>query len=155
MKDKVKKEIPFIKVDTTVEEALTYFREIKREDKIKTLFYDKNSFVTLYKFDGVYNYMLGNLPHDSSILKYFDLTLLKGKGIILRYPTIYDDGKITKYKHHEQFFNNIDEYLKEFRFDDWWITHSLLKFRKTNGLRFIIRYRGSIRLSFFSCFFFN
>ncbi len=112
MKDKVKKEIPFIKVDTTVEEALTYFREIKREDKIKTLFYDKNSFVTLYKFDGVYNYMLGNLPHDSSILKYFDLTLLKGKGIILRYPTIYDDGKITKYKHHEQFFNSIDECLE-------------------------------------------
>lgn len=112
MKDKVKKELPFIKVDTTVEEALTYFREIKREDKIKTLFYDKNSFVTLYKFDGVYNYMLGNLPHDSSILKYFDLTLLKGKGIILRYPTIYDDGKITKYKHHEQFFNSIDECLE-------------------------------------------
>lgn len=112
MKDKVKKEIPFIKVDTTVEEALTYFREIKREDKIKTLFYDKNSFVTLYKFDGIYNYMLGNLPHDSSILKYFDLTLLKGKGIILRYPTIYDDGKITKYKHHEQFFNSIDECLE-------------------------------------------
>ena len=112
MKDKVKKEIPFIKVDTTVEEALTYFREIKREDKIKTLFYDKNSFVTLYKFDGVYNYMLGNLPHDSSILKYFDLTLLKGKGIILRYPTIYDDGKITKYKHHEQFSNSIDECLE-------------------------------------------
>lgn len=112
MKDKVKKEIPFIKVDTTVEEALTYFREIKREDKIKTLFYDKNSFVTLYKFDGVYNYMLGNLPHDSSILKYFDLTLLKGKGIVLRYPTIYDDGKITKYKHHEQFFNSIDECLE-------------------------------------------
>ena len=112
MKDKVKKEIPFIKVDTTVEEALTYFREIKREDKIKTLFYDKNSFVTLYKFDGVYNYMLGNLPHDSSILKYFDLTLLKGKGIILRYSTIYDDGKITKYKHHEQFFHSIDECLE-------------------------------------------
>lgn len=112
MKDKVRKEIPFIKIDTTIDEALTYFREIKREDKIKTLFYDKNNYVTLYKFDGVYNYMLGNLPHDSSILKYFDLTLLKGKGIILRYPTIYDGGKVTKYKHHEQFFNSIDECLE-------------------------------------------
>ena len=45
------------------------------------------------------------------MLKYFDLTLLKDKGIILRFPSIYDNGKILKYTHHEQFFNSIDEYL--------------------------------------------
>jgi len=112
MNDKVNKSIPFIKVETTMDEALTYFKSIKRYDKVKTLFYDKNSYVTLYKFDGVYNYIVGNLPHDSSILKYFDLTLIKGKGIILRYPSMYDKGKIVKYTHHEQFFNSIDEYLE-------------------------------------------
>lgn len=112
MKEKVDKSLPFVKVETTMNEALTYFRSIKREDKIRTLFYDKNNYVTLYKFDGVYNYIIGTLPHDSSILKYFDLTNLPGKGIILRYPSIYDNGKILKYKHHEQFFNSIDEYLE-------------------------------------------
>ena len=112
MKEKVDKALPFVKVETTMNEALTYFRSIKREDKIRTLFYDKNNYVTLYKFDGVYNYIIGTLPHDSSILKYFDLTNLPGKGIILRYPSIYDNGKILKYKHHEQFFNSIDEYLE-------------------------------------------
>lgn len=112
MKEKVDKSLPFVKVETTMNEALTYFRSIKREDKIRTLFYDKNNYVTLYKFDGVYNYIIGTLPHDSSVLKYFDLTNLPGKGIILRYPSIYDNGKILKYKHHEQFFNSIDEYLE-------------------------------------------
>lgn len=112
MKEKVDKALPFVKVETTMNEALTYFRSIKREDKIRTLFYDKNNYVTLYKFDGVYNYIIGTLPHDSSVLKYFDLTNLPGKGIILRYPSIYDNGKILKYKHHEQFFNSIDEYLE-------------------------------------------
>lgn len=112
MKEKVDKALPFVKVETTMNEALTYFRSIKREDKIRTLFYDKNNYVTLYKFDGVYNYIIGNLPHDSSVLKYFDLTNLPDKGIILRYPSIYDNGKILKYKHHEQFFNSIDEYLE-------------------------------------------
>lgn len=112
MKEKVDKALPFVKVETTMNEALTYFRSIKREDKIRTLFYDKNNYVTLYKFDGVYNYIIGNLPHDSSVLKYFDLTNLPSKGIILRYPSIYDNGKILKYKHHEQFFNSIDEYLE-------------------------------------------
>ena len=96
MKEKVDKSLPFVKVETTMNEALTYFRSIKREDKIRTLFYDKNNYVTLYKFDGVYNYIIGNLPHDSSVLKYFDLTNLPGKGIILRYPSIYDNGKILK-----------------------------------------------------------
>lgn len=112
MKDKVNKAIPFVKLETTMEEAITYFKSIGREDKVKTLFYDKNNYVTLYRFEDEYNYVIGTLPNDSSILKYFDLTLIKGKGIILRYPSIYDNGKIVKYTHHEQFFNNIDEYLE-------------------------------------------
>ncbi len=111
MQDKINKELPFVKVETTMSEALNYFKEIKREDKIKTLFYNKDKYVTLYKFDGIYNYILGTLPHNTSILKYYDLTLLEGKGIILRYPSIYDNGKVVKYKHHEQFFNNVSEYL--------------------------------------------
>ena len=112
MKNKVDRALSFEKIETTMGEAVSYFKDIKRDDKIKTLFYDKNKYVTLYKFDGVYNYFLGNLPHDSSILKYYDLTLLQGKGIILRFPSIYDNGKIVKYTHHEQFFNNVNEYLE-------------------------------------------
>lgn len=112
MKEKVKAEIPFIKIETTMSEALAYFKSIKRDDKVKTLFYDKNNYVTLYRFEDTYSYVIGTLPHNSSILKYFDLTLIEGKGIILRYPSIYDNGKVVKYTHHEQFFNNIDEYLE-------------------------------------------
>lgn len=112
MKEKIDKGITFERIETTMNEAVAYFKEIGREDKIRTLFYDKTNYVTLYKFDGVYNYILGELPHDSSILKQFDLTLLPGKGIILRFPSIYDNGKIVKYTHHEQFFNNMNEYLE-------------------------------------------
>ena len=112
MKEKIKKAIPFIKIETTMSEAITYFKSVKRFDKAKTLFYDKNNYVTLYRFEDTYSYVIGTLPHNSSIFKYFDLTLIEGKGIILRYPSIYDNGKVIKYTHHEQFFNNIDEYLE-------------------------------------------
>ena len=111
MKDKVEKALPFERIETTMNEALAYFKEIGREDKIKTLFYDKNSYVTLYKFDGVYNYILGHLPHNSGMLKYYDLTLIPGKGIILRFPSLYDNYKIVKYTHHEKFFESISLYL--------------------------------------------
>lgn len=112
MKDKIKKAIPFVKLETTMGEAITYFKSVKRDDKAKTLFYDKNNYVTLYRFEDTYSYVIGTLPHNSSVLKYFDLTLIEGKGIILRYPSIYDNGKVVKYTHHEQFFNSIDEYLE-------------------------------------------
>lgn len=111
MHEKVDKALTFEKIETSMNEALSYFKQIKRNDKIKTLFYDKNKYVTLYKFDGVYNYFLDDLPHNSSLLKYFDLTLILGKGIILRYPSMYDNGKIIKYTHHEQFFESINLYL--------------------------------------------
>ena len=111
MQDRVDRDLSFEKIETSMNEAIAYFRQTKREDKIKTLFYDKNKYVTLYKFDGVYNYFVGELPHSSGILKYFDLTLIVGKGIILRYPSMYDKGKMVKYTHHEQFFNSISEYL--------------------------------------------
>ena len=71
MKDKVGKAIPFIKIETTMNEALTYYKSIKRDDKAKTLFYDKNNYVTLYRFEDTYNYVIGNLPHNSSVLKIF------------------------------------------------------------------------------------
>lgn len=112
MKEKVDKAIPFVKIETTMTEAIAYFKSIGRTDKVRTLFYDKNNYVTLYRFEDAYNYIIGTLPHSSAVLKYFDLTLIEGKGIILRYPSIYDGGKIVKYTHHEQFFNSIDEYLE-------------------------------------------
>ena len=112
MQSKVDKGIPFTKVETTMNEALNYFKEAKRDDKIKTLFYNKDKYVTLYKFDGNYNYIIGNLPHSCGILKHFNLTHVEHKGIILSYPSMYDNGKTAKYKHHEQFFDNIEQYLQ-------------------------------------------
>jgi len=111
MKEKVKGNIPIEKLETTRMEAIEYFKSINREDKIKTLSYRTSKFVTLYKFEGRYNYILGELPADTSILKYFDLTLLK-KGIVVRIPFAYDNGQVSKYVHHEKYFNNLDEYSK-------------------------------------------
>ena len=112
MQDKVNKAIPFLKVETTKVEAMEYFKKNKRYDKVKALFFDKSLFITLYKFDGNYYYILAHLPSDTSVFKHFDLTLLEGKGIVLRYPSVYDNGRIVKYTHHENYFNSIEEYNK-------------------------------------------
>lgn len=110
MREKINKAIPFTKIETSRTEAIEYFKSIKRDDKASALFYDKTDFVTLYKLDGVYNYIIGDLPNDTSILKYFDLSLIKDKGIVVRFPSIYDDGKIIRYTHHSNYFNSLEEY---------------------------------------------
>ena len=112
MKDKIAKQIPFTKIETTIQEATEYFKNIKRKDLVKTLFYNKSNYITLYKFENTYHYVLGLLPNDSGVLKYFDLILLEGKGIVLRYPSIYNNGKIVKYTHHDNLFNSLEEYAE-------------------------------------------
>ena len=77
MKEKVKESIPFEQLETSRIEAIEYFKKLKRMDKVKTLSYTTSNFVKLYKFDGIYNYIIGDLPHDSSVLKLFKLTILE------------------------------------------------------------------------------
>lgn len=110
MKELIVKNLEFTKVDTTKTEALEYFKNIKREDKAKTLFYNTSNYVSLYKLEDTYNYLIGELPSTTGILKYFDLSLIKDKGIVVRYPSIYDNKKIKKYTHHTNYFNTLEEY---------------------------------------------
>lgn len=110
MKELVAKNISFTKMDTTKYEAIEYFKSIKREDKAKTLFYDTSKYVSLYKLDDNYNYLIGDLPSSTGVFKYFDLSLIKDKGIVVRFPSIYDNKKIKKYIHHANYFNTLEEY---------------------------------------------
>ena len=110
MKELVSKNIPFTKMDTTKYEAIEYFKSIKREDKAKTLFYDPSKYVSLYKLDENYNYIVGDLPPSTGVLKYFDLSLIKDKGIVVRFPSIYDNKKVKRYTHHTNYFNTLEEY---------------------------------------------
>lgn len=112
MKEKVAAAIPFEQIETSRIEAIEYFRKLNRLDKVKTLSYTTSNFVKLYKFDGIYNYIIGDLPNDSSVLKIFKLTLLENKGIVLRFPFNYDNGKIKEYVYHEKYVNSLEEYSK-------------------------------------------
>lgn len=110
MKELVAKNISFTKMDTTKYEAIEYFKSIKREDKAKTLFYDPSKYVSLYKLDENYNYIVGDLPTSTGVLKYFDLSLIPDKGIVVRFPSIYDNKKVKRYTHHANYFNTLEEY---------------------------------------------
>ncbi len=110
MKQKVDERLPFKQLETSRIEAIEYFKKIKRLDKVKTLSFNTSNFVKLYKFDGMYNYIIGDLPKDTGILKKFELTKIENKGIVLRFPFTYNNGKIKRYEFHEKYVNSLDEY---------------------------------------------
>ena len=110
MKEKIKENLPFKQIETSRIEAIEYFKKIKRQDKVKTLSYNTASFVKLYKFDGTYNYIVGDLPNSTGILKKFELTKIDNKGIVLRFPFAFSNGKIKRYEYHEKYVNSLDEY---------------------------------------------
>ena len=110
MKTKIKENHPIEKIETAKIEALEYFKSIKREDKVKTLFYNTDNLVTLYKLEDNYNYFTGEMPLSTGTLKFFDLTLIKDKGVVVRYPSVYDNTKVVKYTHHSNYFNTLEEY---------------------------------------------
>ena len=100
----------FCKIDKNINTTdITNIKKIMK-DKVRNLFYNISEFVTLYKLEDTYNYIIGDLPNNTSVLKYFDLSLIEGKGIVVRFPSIYDNSKVLKYTHHDNYFNSLEEY---------------------------------------------
>ena len=76
IKEEVLSNKPFVKIETTKEEAIEYFKRLKRKDKVRTLFYNTSDYIKLYKYEDTYNYIIGSLPDSTGVLKYFDLSLV-------------------------------------------------------------------------------
>jgi uridine kinase len=66
--------------------------------------------VTLYKLDNIYDYFFGEMPPSTGSLKKFALTYVEPRGIVLRFPTIYDSDIIPEYIQHQKLFDVFREY---------------------------------------------
>jgi len=92
-------------------EAIDYFTAKKNISKVEILKYSVNSYITLYKMGGMYDYFFSLMPPSTGALKEFDLKFLNNKGFVLLFPTIYIDG-IKEYEHHPKLFDVFKEYQK-------------------------------------------
>lgn len=110
MQDIVKKDLPITKVTIDRIEAINYFKDIGDETKAGILKYNTNSYITLYRLGNIYNYFYSLMPTSTGKVNSFDLTYVKGNGFVLRFPTVYINDKIEKYKHHPHMFEAFAEY---------------------------------------------
>lgn len=104
MEEVVKDNLRIHKVTILRDDAINYFNETGDVKKAGLLEFMTNTYVNLYRMGNSYNYMFSLMPSETSSLNEFKLTYLNEDGFILRYPTIYNNGEIPRYKHHAKLF---------------------------------------------------
>ena len=109
MNEVVKDNLNIHKVTILREDAIAYFNEIGDVKKAGLLEYMTNTYVNLYRMGNSYIYMFSLMPSETSCLNEFKLAYLNEEGFILRYPTIYNNSEIPKYKHHPKLFEVFKE----------------------------------------------
>ena len=110
MKEIIKKDMPITRLTIDRLEAIKYFRDTGDDVKADTLRYNTDNYVTLYRLGSIYNYFYNVMPLSTGKVKDFDLTYIKSNGFVLRFPTVYINDKIPKYKHHPNMFEAFTEF---------------------------------------------
>ena len=105
IKEYVSSNIKFEKVHYTRYSMEEYYKNNKIFDKLKNLKYVVRNSLLLYKFNNNYDYFYGEMPINSSYIKYFDFHFFNEKSFILLLPNIYLEGSIKPYEHYEKVFN--------------------------------------------------
>lgn len=109
MEELVSRDLRFEKITTSRKEAIKYFNEAKEKEKSSMYKQMTGDALTLYNLLNYYNYFYTKMPYSTGIIKSFDLTLTKDKGVMLEYPSTYD-MKIPPYTHMDQVLNVFKEY---------------------------------------------
>ena len=115
MKAIIKKDMPITRLTIDRLEAIDYFKHVGDNVKAEVLKYNTDNYVTLYRLGNLYNYFYSLMPLSTGQLRDFDLTYVEGNGFNLRFPTVYVNDKIPKYKHHKNMldvFNIYREWAK-------------------------------------------
>ena len=95
--------LPISRVAVLKKEAIDYFKKNNDISKIHLLEYMTSTYVHLYKIGNMYDYLVSNMPSETSCLDRFKLTFLDDNEFILQYPGPHNE-KMKDYVHHEKMF---------------------------------------------------
>jgi uridine kinase len=81
----VSEDLPFVRTEVPLQEALAYFEKLGNEDKLRLLAHRQRDTITMYSIHGQMNYMHGYMVPSTGYLKWFDLKWVEG-GFLIQYP---------------------------------------------------------------------
>jgi uridine kinase len=85
MQDLIDADLPFVRKQVPLQEAVEYFRVRGYDDKVKLLKHRKKDYLTLYQLEDRMGYHHGYMVPSTGYLRWFDLVNVEA-GFTLRYP---------------------------------------------------------------------
>ena len=112
MRKLVKDDLPFLRREAPIQEAIDYFTAKGHQDKLRLLKYRRKEYLTLYAVNGLMDYMHGYMVPSTKYLKWFGLKNVNG-GFILQYPRRHSPTQLEK-------FGDYPKLIRAFRqYGDW------------------------------------
>ena len=115
MSSYVEKKMPFLTYNMDVKEAHRYYKKMKEEEKAGIADSLPIKVVSMYRLGNRLNYFYSNMPHDTVVLKQFELVFIGKNRIVLVSPSISSGGKLPEYVHYENIVENFMESKKWLR----------------------------------------
>lgn len=103
MREIIAKDEPFRKCSISKEEAIEKYLKWGLEDKAGLLEYREEDTVNMYELGGMRDYYFGYMADRAGKLGVFALKRY-GKGLILRHPTEYSEGKLPDFIEHRKLY---------------------------------------------------
>ncbi|MCD8300018.1 MAG: nucleoside kinase [Clostridiales bacterium] len=100
-------DLPISKHNVKKQQAIDYFKEMHREDKVKIFRYRRSSRVNLYEVDGYQDYYYGYMAPSTGYCRYFDLIPYQ-EGFMLMFPD-KDTHKVADFSPSDKLFATMDE----------------------------------------------
>ncbi|GAB4542376.1 MAG: nucleoside kinase [Anaerolineales bacterium] len=112
MKRFVESDLPFVRREIPIAQALDYFSKLGYEDKVRLFSHRNKDYLTLYELNGRMDYMQGYMVPSTGCLRWFDLRLING-GFILQFPRRNSPTRLVNMRDYPKL-------LKTFRqYGDW------------------------------------
>ena len=111
MKEIVSSDLPFIKMELSLDDAKALYEKQNMQDKLGLIETRAKPYVSLYSCGNTFNYFYGVMPISTKYMKYFDIVKYE-KGVLLVYPRRYNPKEVIKVKETKKLYNTFEEYEK-------------------------------------------
>jgi uridine kinase len=109
MHELVKADLPFIKRETPLAEAIVYFKAKDYPDKARLLAHRKKPYLTLYRLKDHQDYHHGYMVPSTGYLRWFSLILTNG-GFTLRFPRRHAPTQLTPMPEYPKLLASFRQY---------------------------------------------
>ncbi|HEX9019132.1 MAG TPA: nucleoside kinase [Anaerolineaceae bacterium] len=110
MRELVREDMPLVRKQVPLEEAINYFQKKRQYDKVRLLRYRMKDHLVLYVMDGHMDYHHGYMVASTGYLKWFSLRLEDEQGFIVGFPRRHAPKELLPMPDYPKLLNTFRQY---------------------------------------------